>query len=178
MMDWEFYILDYIRKNFSNPFFDGFMKFISFLGSWGMIWIVLAAILFFTKKYHKLGRSLGINFIANFIACNLIIKPVVARIRPYEFNQSINLIVSAPLDTSFPSGHTFFAFGAATIFFFYNKKVGLLMYLFAFTMAFSRLYLYVHFPTDVAFGALLGTIMAIISYNIEKLIFNKSELHK
>lgn len=170
-MDWEFYILDFIHKYFSNPVMDVIMKFVSFLGSIGIIWIVLTIILLFTKKHRSLGRSLAVNLGLDLVACNLIIKPIVARLRPFEFNQSINLVVSAPTDSSFPSGHTLFAFAAATIFFIYNKKVGLLMYLFACVMAFSRLYLYVHFPTDVAFGAVLGIILAIISHLLEKTIF-------
>lgn len=172
-MDKEFYILNFIRDYISNPFLDFLMPFISFLGSFGLIWIVLFTVLIITKKYRSLGRSLASNFIFNFIGCNLIIKPIVARIRPYELNQSINLLVSAPNDYSFPSGHTLFAFGAATIIFLYNKKIGSLMYLFALLMGFSRLYLYVHFPTDVAFGAFLGIIFATVSYRLEKMIFDK-----
>lgn len=174
-MEWEFYILDFIHTYFSNPVMDVVMKFVSFLGSLGMIWIVITIILLVTKKYRTLGRSLAINLGLNFIACNLIIKPIVARLRPFEFNQSINLIVSTPIDPSFPSGHTLFAFAAATIFFVYNKKIGLFMYLFACVMAFSRLYLYVHFPTDVAFGAVLGILLAIISYMLEKSVFKPKQ---
>lgn len=167
-MEKEFYILNFIRDYISNPFLDVLMPFVSFLGSFGMIWIVLAVVLIITKKHKQLGYSLSANLIFNFVGCNLIIKPIVARIRPYEINQSIELLVSAPHDYSFPSGHTLFAFGAATIIFLYNKKIGALMYAFALLMGFSRLYLYVHFPTDVAFGAFLGIIFAIISHWLEK----------
>lgn len=172
-MEKEFFVLDFINQYIKNPFFDVLMPFISFLGSVGMIWIVLSVILIVTKKHRLLGRSIICDFIFNVIGCNIIIKPIVARIRPYELNQSINLIVSAPSDYSFPSGHTLFAFGAATIIFLYNKKVGILMYLFALAMAFSRLYLYVHFPSDVAFGAFLGIMFGIVSYKLEKILFEK-----
>lgn len=172
-MEWEFYILDYIHKYFSNPIMDIVMKFVSFLGSFGIIWIVITIILLCTKKHRTLGRSMTVNLAVNLVACNLIIKPIVARLRPFEFNQSIELLVSAPMDPSFPSGHTLFAFAAATIIFIYNKKVGWLMYLFACIMGFSRLYLYVHFPTDVVFGAFLGVLLAIVSHFLEKLIFSE-----
>lgn len=177
-MEWEFYILDFIHKYFSNPVMDNIMKFVSFLGSLGIIWIAITIILLCTKKHRLLGRSMAVNLGVNLVACNLIIKPIVARLRPFEFNQSINLLVSAPTDSSFPSGHTLFAFATATIIFIYNKKVGLLMYLFACVMAFSRLYLYVHFPTDVAFGAFLGIILAITSHFLEKLIFSGKNANK
>ncbi len=147
---------------------DIIMKFVSFLGSFGILWIVLSSVMFFSKKHKNLGFSLAFNFVFNFISCNLIIKPIVARIRPYEINRMANIIVSAPSDYSFPSGHTLFAFGAATIIFLYNKKAGILMYGFALLMGFSRLYLYVHFPSDVAIGAFLGIIFATVSYKIEK----------
>lgn len=178
-MDNEFYILNVIRDYIHNPFLDNLMLFISFLGSFGLIWVIISVIFIFLQKHKDFGYSLALNLLFDFVSCNLIIKPIVSRVRPYELNRSVELLVSAPTDSSFPSGHTLFAFGAATIIFIYNKKIGILAYVFAALMGFSRLYLYVHFPTDVAFGAFLGIIFAVVCYMFErKFIKEKTILKK
>ncbi len=177
-MDWEFYILNYIQNNFRSDLLDAVMPFISLLGAAGVLWILIAVISLITKKYRRFGKSLVFYLIFAFIICNLIFKPVVNRIRPYELNTMINLLVSPEIDASFPSGHTFFAFGTATVFFIYNKKAGICMYILASAIAASRLYLYVHFPTDVLFGMILGIITAVVSYKIEKFIFSDNNKNK
>ena len=172
-MDWEFMILNYIQNHIRNHFLDKVMPLISLLGAAGALWIIICIAALLIKRHRRLGRLLACDLAVNLIACNLIIKPIVNRIRPYEMNQTIQLIVSPEIDPSFPSGHTFFAFGAATVCFIYNKKLGLAMYAAAFLIAFSRLYLYIHFPTDVFFGAVLGTVMAFAAARFEEMIFEQ-----
>lgn len=174
-MDWEFYVLNYLQKNVRNDFLDKLMPLISLLGALGALWVIMAVVALITKKYRRFGRSLAFDLLFSLIPCNLIFKPIVNRIRPYELNSTVQLLVPPEIDPSFPSGHTFFAFSAATICFIYNKKLGICMYILAFAIAFSRLYLYVHFPTDVISGAVLGTITAIIAYKLEGMIFSKEE---
>ncbi len=175
-MDFEFYILDYIQSNFRTELLDKIMPIVSFMGKLSWIWVVIAIVCLFTKKFRRLGISLSSDLIFNLIAGNLIIKTIVARPRPCTLNKTVELISSVPFDTSFPSGHTLSAFGAATIIFIYNKWLGIIAYLFAFIMAFSRLYLYVHFPTDILFGAIFGITFAVISYFITKPITNPQKL--
>ncbi len=174
-MDREYYILNYIQTNLRTEFLDKLMPCISFLGKLSLIWIIIAAACLFFKKSRPLGKSLACDMIFNLIAGNLIIKPIVGRLRPCTLDRTVDLLVSVPIDSSFPSGHTMFAFGAATIIFIYNKWLGIAAFIFAFLMGFSRMYLYVHFPTDVAFGAVFGVIFAIAAYKIENMLFEKDK---
>lgn len=169
----DFTILNFIYENIRNDFLNYPMIFISTLGNAGFIFIVSILILLFNKKTRKIGITLGISLVIGVVIVNLIMKPSIARVRPYEINQSIELLTSKMNDYSFPSGHTLAAFEFATAIFLYNKKWGYVSFIFAILMGFSRLYLYVHFPSDVICGAILGIIFSIISYYITKYIYKK-----
>lgn len=172
-MEWEFQLLNYIQDHIRTPWLDIIMPAISMLGAVGMIWVIMTIIALITKKYRRLGTKLTFAMVISLVNCNLILKPIVNRIRPYDLNTTIQPIVPPEVDPSFPSGHTFFAFSAATVCFMYNKKLGIIMFLFAFLMAFSRLYLYIHFPTDVLFGAIFGTVTGIAAGLLENYVLGK-----
>ena len=174
-MDKEFYILNYIQNHFRTDFLDRLMPVISFMGKLSLLWVILAAVCLLIKKTRPLGRSLTIDLMFNLIGATLIIKPIVSRVRPCVLNDTVDLLVNVPFDASFPSGHTLYAFGAATIIFIYNKWLGIAAFLFAFLMGFSRLYLYVHFPSDVAFGAVFGVVFAVVAYRLENMLFEKDK---
>ena len=151
------------------------MPIISFLGKGGLIWILLSVVCLFIKKARPFYRSLVCCLLFNLVACNCIIKPIVNRIRPCVMNTTVELLSSVPFDASFPFCFFLFSFAAATTIFIYNKWYGLAAYLFAFVMGFSRLYLYVHFPTDVLMGAIFGVIFAIAAYKVENMLFEKGK---
>lgn len=96
------------------------------------------------------------------LCCNVILKPFVARIRPCDINLSVELFIPHPKGFSFPSGHTGASFAAASALFFNRKRLGILALILAALIGFSRLYLYVHYPTDVLAGALLGIMFGWI----------------
>lgn len=169
----DFSILNFIYNNIRCEFLNPIMVFISNLGNGGLIFIIASLILLIRKKTRKIGITFVISLIIGFIIVNIILKPMVARIRPYEINQSVILLSGKMNDYSFPSGHTLAGFEFATSIFLYNKKWGYIAYVFAILMGFSRLYLYVHFPTDVICGAILGILFSIISYRITKIICKK-----
>ena len=174
-MDWEFTVLNYIQWYCRNDFLDKLMPVVSFMGKLSLIWVILAVVCLCIKKTRPLGRSLTCYLLFDLVAINGIIKPIVNRLRPCVLNDTVQMLVSTPFDASFPSGHTAFAFGAATILFIYNKWAGLAAYAFAFLMGFSRLYLYVHFPTDVLMGAVFGVVFAILAYKLEQMLFEKGQ---
>ena len=117
---------------------------------------------------------MGIALIMGLIFGNLLLKNVIARERPYtiEFARmtadKVKELISLPHDYSFPSGHTQASFAAATSIFMYNKKYGTAAYVLAALIAFSRMYIYVHFPTDIIGGMVLGIIYGVVSFYLIK----------
>lgn len=159
-------ILLFIHNNFTSPLMDGFMTKITSIGNAGCIWIVIGLILLLSNKYRKYGLMLWGTLLLCFLIGNLGMKPLIARERPYNFNEAITLLIDAPIDYSFPSGHTMTSFAAAVILYYMNKKIGIAAYVLAAIIAFSRLYLYVHYPSDVFAGMILGILSAIISIKL------------
>lgn len=156
MMNFEIQILDWIQDVFRCPFLDTVMPLITALANGGVFWIVLALALTIHKKTRPLGIAVILSMVLELVCCNLILKPLVARIRPFEINQTVELLVAKPLDYSFPSGHTGCSFAVASALFFCRSRGWAPACVLSILIAFSRLYLYVHFPTDVLAGLLLG----------------------
>ena len=109
---------------------------------------------------------MGAALILGLIVCNMILKPWVARIRPYDLQEQLGniipLLIERQHDFSFPSGHTIASFEAATVLMLHNKKLGIPALILACLIAFSRLYLYVHYPTDVITSVILGTAFGFL----------------
>ena len=165
-MDWEFKILDAIQKYFSGNFMDNIMSKISSLGNAGIIWIILTIILLLNKRTRKYGYTSGISLIIMLFTGNIFIKNIVCRLRPFQIREYINLIINPPFDTSYPSVHTYASFAFATALLCCNKKLGIPAMVLACLISFSRLYLYVHFPTDVIASIILGITTGVLSYYI------------
>ena len=161
-------ILDWIQANLGHPFLDFIMPWITILGDAGIFWMICAGILAITKKYRRIGFGMAIAMMMGVVVCNMILKPAVGRIRPYDFQESlgvtINLLIDKQNNFSFPSGHTIASFEACTVMMLGSRKLGIPATLLAILIAFSRLYLYVHYPTDVIASIILGTLFGLIGY--------------
>ncbi len=163
----------YAINNIHNEILDTIMITLTNLGDNGIFWIMLAMLLLFHKKTRKCGIFMLVSMLVGLIIGNGIIKNLVARQRPCWIDETINLLILNPHDFSFPSGHTLASFEAAITIFLFNKKWGIPAIILAILIGFSRLYLFVHFPTDVLGGAILGTIIAITVFFLGQLIENK-----
>ena len=164
-------ILDWIAANLWNPVLDVLMPLITLLGDAGIFWIAIAVVLLCTKKYRKVGLGMAIAMAIGLLVCNVTLKPLVMRPRPYDyqadvFQKIIPLLVEKQHDFSFPSGHTIASFEACTVMMLGSKKLGIPATLLAILIAFSRLYLYVHYPTDVIASVILGTLFGVLGYLI------------
>ena len=166
MQNIEFAILDFIREYMTSPIMDKIMVGITSLGNSGAIWIVLAILMLCSKKYRKTGIILAIGLIGSLVIGNIILKPLFHRLRPFQIKEGIELLISAPHDYSFPSGHTLASVISATILLIREKRIGIYALVLAILIAFSRLYLYVHFPTDILGGAVIGAIIGFFSVKI------------
>lgn len=175
----EAQILLFIRENLTSPFLDFIMPKITFLADHGWFWIALAAALLVFRKTRKTGCVMAMALIMGLITANITLKPLVGRIRPYDLLEGIELLVERLHDFSFPSGHTIASFeGATAIALTCKKRYGIPALVLASLIAISRLYLFVHYPTDVIVGCLLGIAFAFLSRFIYKKIETKVKENK
>jgi undecaprenyl-diphosphatase len=170
-------ILDWIQNTLQCGLLDFLMPLITLLGDAGIFWIAVAVVLLIIPKTRKIGLGMGVALLMGLLVCNVILKPWVARIRPYDyqiqyFGTQIKLLVDAMHDFSFPSGHTIASFEAATVLLIHNKKMGIPAMILASLIAFSRLYLYVHYPTDVIASVILGIGIAVLADMIVRAVWS------
>lgn len=175
-MDWEFQLLDWIQT-LRNPALDGFFSNITHVG--GVVWIVWALVLLCVPKTRKAGVILSFALLADLILCNGLLKPLVGRIRPYDVNDTIALIVAKEKDFSFPSGHTAICFAGTTAIYLAKQiKMGHIALGIAILVAISRMYLYMHYPTDVLGGMVVGVIAGFLGYTFSMEILRKVKVSK
>lgn len=156
-------ILLYIKNNMHGHILDKAMVIITSLGNGGSIWIMIAVLLIINKRYRKIGFMVLGALILSTILGEGILKHIVQRTRPSADIPAVNLLISKPLSYSFPSGHTTSSFAVAGVLAKYFKKYAFIFWGLASLIAFSRLYLYVHYPTDVLAGIILGVICSRIT---------------
>lgn len=162
----DFTILHAIQT-LRNPDLDIAMVFISHLGDHGLIWIAMAFGLLAFEKTRLMGKVVAMSIIVEVITVTLLLKPLVDRARPCILESLSNpLVETCYTDPSFPSGHTAVAFAFASALFCMNRRWGTLALLGAAIMGFSRLYMFVHFPSDVAAAAVIGTIIGVMCYRL------------
>lgn len=152
----DFGILDFIQANLRCGLLDAVMPLITKLGDRGILWICCSLLLLIFPKTRKAGAAMAVSLGLEALFCNVFLKPFVARIRPYDINLNVQLLIPPPKDFSFPSGHTGASFAAASSLFFGRNRLSVPAFAVAALIGFSRLYLYVHYPTDVLAGTLIG----------------------
>ena len=177
-MNWlnemELPILWWIRDNLTNPFLDTVMPYISSLARHGEFWILVAVVLLCFKKTRKAGLAMGIAMALGFLVGNIGLKNIIARTRPYDMVE-VEVLVKHLSDFSFPSGHTLVSFNAAIALHHYHRKWGVTALVLASLIALSRLYLFVHYPTDVVAGLLLAVLLAFVSCRLVDWLWSRKK---
>lgn len=147
--------LKYISERCRNKTFDRIMPIITMMGNLGVIWLIISSLMLLKVEYRIIGVGVILALILTTIIGEGIIKHIVKRNRPFKNNDE-KLLINKPITYSFPSGHTASSFAALAVFLQMNGKLGLVVSPIATLIAFSRVYLKVHYPTDVIFGMILG----------------------
>ena len=185
IQNWDISVLNWIQEHMACPFLDTFFSLITHLGDAGLFWIIIAVVMLFFKKTRKTGIMMGVALVLGLILCNGLLKNIVARVRPFDLEGAYgsiktvaDLLVSRPGDKSFPSGHTIASFEAAFVLFYWDKRFGIPAILIAALVSFSRLYLYLHFPTDVLASVLLAVLNAFLAVIIVNAIYRYLEKKK
>lgn len=156
IQDIDWMILHWIRDTLQCGVLNFLVPKITVLGNGGAIWIAAAAAMTISKKYRKYGIAMFAALAAGLLIGNVCLKNLIARARPC-WQENALLLIANPKDYSFPSGHTLSSTIGAFILTAANRKFGLFAVPLAVLIGLSRLYLYVHFPSDVLAAAVLGT---------------------
>ncbi len=175
IQDYDFAILDWMQDALRSDFLDFLMPKITLIGEHGIFYIAVGILLVFFRRYRRAGITILSGLTIGYVLVNLIVKNLVARARPFQINTAVELLIKAPRDYSFPSGHALHGFMFATVLMFYDKRLGIPAMIAAVLVSFSRLYLYVHFPTDVLAGALMGIGIGVGSYYLVKYVIESIE---
>ena len=165
LMEIESAILLWIQNNLRCGLLTPVMRVITTLGNGGAFWIVLTLLLLLVfKRTRRMGVYCAASMLLTLLVVNLCIKPLAARTRPYELIEGLQILVSRPHDYSFPSGHSANSLTCAwTIFRLAPKKYGVPALVLAVLIALSRLYVGVHYPTDVLAGAAIGVLLSEVA---------------
>ena len=151
-------------QSLHHPILDAVMTvvFNNFVGSIGQLWIVVGLVLLVIPKTRKCGAAVLLSYVVSLLIGNVWLKDLIARPRPCAVDDTVSLIVKKPESFSCPSVHTYLAFSSAMAIYHYYKKPGIAVFVFAALVGFSRMYFFVHYPTDVLFGAVLGVLTALM----------------
>ena len=164
----ELNILDWFQT-LHTPILDKIMTSITKLGDAGIFWIILTLLFLIIPKMRKTGIIMAAALIMDLLICNVAVKNLAARTRPYDVNTSVQLLVAKLHDYSFPSGHTAASFASVTALYLAGEKK-LWKPALACLIAVSRLYLYVHYPTDVLGGMVFGILAGYVGYRLVKFL--------
>lgn len=165
----DYGILEWL-DSIHNPILTEIFKVLTNMGEYGAVWIIIGIVLFINKKTRHIGLTLAIAVLLSLAVSNGIIKNLAARSRPCWLNPDVNMLIAIPKDYSFPSGHASAGFASAVSICMWNRRYGIAAIILAALIAASRMYFYVHFPTDIIAGIVLGTVYAVIAYIIVRYV--------
>lgn len=171
-------ILYYIQEHLRGEVLNRVVSVFTSLGNYGLIWILFTLGLLVYYDTRKIGVTCMVALLLDLIVCNGILKNIIARTRPYDAYENIRCIVTPQMDYSFPSGHTASSFAAVipVLADKNTKRIGIAAFIVAVLMALSRLYVCVHYPSDVIGGAIVGVLCGVISCRLVQRYMKKNKI--
>lgn len=168
-------IILWIQENIRGTIGNVFWQFITHLGDDGILWIVMGILLLFLKKTRPIGFAVLLALLFDYLIINVALKGLVARPRPFVVNELIKPLVGGVSPyRSFPSGHSGGSFAAMfALYKWVPKKIGIPALFLASLVAVSRLYVGVHYPTDIIGGCIIGYICSVLAYYVVKMVMRK-----
>jgi len=161
-------IISYVQAHCHNRFTDFIFPLLSRMGNAGAVWLAAAALLGYEKQTRDFAFILFFSLALSHVISQ-ILKPIIGRPRPFVANPGVPLLIHTPGGYSCPSGHSSSSFAAATVICLYNNHFGAAAFTLALLIAFSRVFLFVHYPSDTLAGSLLGVLCAFIVANLYNL---------
>lgn len=171
-------IILFIQDNVRSNYLDAVMKCASIIGNYGIVWIVAGLSLLISPKTRRAGIGVLICLAVASIVSNVVIKNIVARPRPSIIHAALEAIIPLPPSFSFPSGHACSSFASATALTLALKWRGAWSFILASLIAFSRVYVGVHYMSDVIFGAALGVLISLFTYKFSINLINPRNLRR
>lgn len=168
-------VLDFFG-GLQTPFLNAVMKLVVLLTDRGLIWIIIGVALLFFTRTRRAGVTALSSLIISAILCNFVLKLLFDRTRPFEAHD-IELLISVPYGSSFPSGHTTTAFATSVALWLENRRIGVPAVIFSAVVGVSRLYFQVHYLTDVLAGVVSGILFALLAYYLVNLVCKRFKLH-
>ena len=164
----------FLQETVRSPILNSIMIFITSLGDEGFVWIAATIVLLLPKKTRKVGVMSAVALLGSLLINNHLVKNLVQRPRPYVTFTELRILIPTPSEFSFPSGHTSSSFAAAAVFYrFLPKKLGVPAVILAGLIGFSRLYVGVHYPTDVLAGVIMGIFLSYLAQFLVELCEKK-----
>lgn len=178
IQSFDLFVLNTIQNTLRCGFLDYFTLFINYLTTSGIIWVAAGVIMLFFKKTRAVGIILLAALALGFLTGDVLLKHLVNRPRPFTVNTDIVLLIKQPSGASFPSTHSVLAAAATTVLLSKKRVFGFIALGLTVCIAFMRLYLYVHYPTDVLCGLLIGALCGVSALLISKVLKLENSLSK
>ncbi|WP_446897118.1 phosphatase PAP2 family protein [Clostridium sp. LBM24168] len=164
MREFDTCIMLFINKYLKNKYMDIFMCMMTKLGNMGAIWIAISTYLLTHKQYRYEGKAVLITLIISTIVGEGVLKNLIKRSRPFNMAKNIKVIIAKPISYSFPSGHTLSSFAVASVLSEYFVEYEIIFMGLAFLISISRVYLCVHYPTDIIGGIVIGMVLSRVIF--------------
>ncbi|MCI9224248.1 MAG: phosphatase PAP2 family protein [Acutalibacter sp.] len=169
-------VMTFVQSGFHNPVTDTIFPAVTYLGESGIFWILLSLLIIALGRkngWRTTGCLMLAAMLLGLLLGEIALKNIICRPRPFQEMPEISLLIPPPSGYSFPSGHSCASFAAATIIFLKDKRPGTAALALAALIAFSRVFLFVHYPTDVLAGSLLGVLCALAAAYGYRRLFQK-----